>query len=109
MMSAKTSPRTSFAQIGGNLRWLSLRHRPPFYSLEIPRQELRRPGGPVHPQHRQIVLADLAVDELLHHRMGVVADVVGVPVGDHFAVVQHDDAVRHLVGTLHVVRHDDAS
>ena len=52
--------------------------------------------------------ADAAVDELLDDIVRVVADVLGIAVGDDPAVVKHDNAVADLVGALHVVRDDDA-
>jgi hypothetical protein len=56
----------------------------------------------------KLFFADFAIDELLDDGVGMVADIIGVAVGDYFAVVKHQYAIGYLICAFHVVRYREA-
>ncbi len=66
-------------------------------------------GGSAHAQDSQVFLADLSIDELLHDGVGMIADMVGIAVGDNVALMEHYDAIGDLIGALHIVGNNDCS
>jgi hypothetical protein len=56
----------------------------------------------------KLLFADFALYELLDDWVWMAADVIGVAVGDNFAVVEHNNAVGDFICAFHIVRYGDA-